>query len=143
MLTLLHRLPNRGKSVYALYRCHCGTKKAFRPSDLARNGTTDCGCQWEQKGLTAREPYTYKSYTAMVRRCQDENHPWFHAYGGRGISVYFDWLGPGGFVQFFKDMGRRPVGLSLDREQVNGNYEPGNCRWATPKMQTQNRRKKK
>lgn len=78
----------------------------------------------------------------MLRRCFDKGHERYESYGGRGITVYFDWIGPGGFVQFLKDMGERPMGKTLDRKDVNGNYGPDNCRWVTAKQQNKNKRRK-
>ena len=82
---------------------------------------------------------TYVSWIEMRRRCTNPKRENFKHYGGRGITVCRRWMES--FEAFFQDMGRRPGrGYSLDRENVNGNYEPGNCRWATQKKQIQNRR---
>jgi hypothetical protein len=82
----------------------------------------------------------YSSWVAMCGRCNDPKDPAYGRYGGRGITVDSNWFGPGGFERFFTDMGPRPAGTSLDRINNDGNYEPGNCRWATAKEQAQNRR---
>lgn len=76
----------------------------------------------------------------MKSRCLCENNESFEHYGGRGIKVCDRWLGPNGFVNFVKDMGRRPEGKSLDRRNPEGDYEPDNCRWASRSTQTANRR---
>ena len=73
----------------------------------------------------------------MVGRCTNQNHVSFKNYGGRGIAVCERWRS---FENFKHDMGERPEGGMLDRENNDGNYEPGNCRWATRKEQNSNRR---
>jgi len=94
-------------------------------------------------GLTYQERYTWNSYSMMLRRCQDPKHPYYHAYGGAGIGVYFDWLGEDGFKNCLRDMGRRPERMTLDRIKNAEGYGPDNCRWATKELQTFNRRKRK
>ena len=83
----------------------------------------------------------------MVKRCTNPHDKNYRHYGGRGITVCERWLGEHGFGNFLLDMGERPPGRtarrakwSLDRIDVNGNYEPSNCRWATPEQQAQNKR---
>jgi hypothetical protein len=77
----------------------------------------------------------------MHKRCSLPTSTRFHQYGGRGIRVCERWSGKDGLVNFLADMGPKPSPQhSLDRIDVNGNYEPGNCRWATPIAQSRNRR---
>jgi hypothetical protein len=94
-------------------------------STAARNGPTSAYCTWR----------------SMRQRCFNANMKAYPYYGGRGITICPRWLDS--FENFLADMGERPPGTSLDRFPNNsGNYEPGNCRWATSKEQAQNRRKR-
>jgi hypothetical protein len=74
----------------------------------------------------------------MLDRCCNSNHKQFEFYGGRGIGVCKRWRK---YENFLADMGRCPPGMSLDRINNDGNYEPSNCHWATPKQQANNRRR--
>jgi hypothetical protein len=82
------------------------------------------------------------TYDLMKRRCFRSWSAKWERYGGRGITVCADWLGPNGFRNFIESMGPRPTGTSLDRINNDGNYEPGNCRWATAAVQARNYSKK-
>ena len=79
----------------------------------------------------------YHCWRGMKVRCSNPRYDWYEYYGGRGIAVCERWLI---FENFYADMGDPPPGMSLDRIDVDGNYEPGNCRWATAAEQVANRR---
>lgn len=130
----------------ALMRCDCGNICRSAPSSLKRGETQSCGCQaadmsrerfTKHGGYRTRE---YKSWNAMMQRCTNPRSTSWPDYGGRGISVCDRWQGDDGYLNFVADMGPRPRGMTLDREGHNGNYEPTNVRWATPKQQQNNRR---
>lgn len=91
-----------------------------------------------QHGMTGS--VEYNTWQGMKQRCNNPNHKDYESYGGQGITMDPEWQSS--FVAFFKFMGRRPAdNMSIDRINNDGNYEPGNCRWATPTQQMNNTRK--
>ncbi len=80
----------------------------------------------------------YVAWSNMLQRCMNKMNPAWADYGGRGITICPEWLAS--FKAFFKDMGPRPDGMSLDRIDNAGNYEPSNCRWTTRDVQHNNKR---
>lgn len=124
-------------SVYWWCVCECGERRSIRGSSLRCGDSVSCGCLVKsQKYKTAPG---YNSWRSMIAHCYSEKATGYADYGGRGIKVCDRWRHD--FHAFIEDVGPRPSKAhSIDRIDVNGNYEPGNVRWATALVQCNNRR---
>lgn len=124
-------------------KCTCGTEFITLNRALKCGHTTSCGCSLQKHGhctnvhLIKASP-TYVSYRAMLYRCHQRKSFGYANYGARGIKVCEKWRKS--FIAFLRDLGERPIGMTLERLDVNGNYEPGNVIWATQKAQCNNKR---
>lgn len=135
---------DKHKKTLWLCRCECGNETRSIAGHLLAGKSTKClPCINVTHGHTRNKEKvgvspTYGTYVAMIARCTDPNHIGWHIYGGNGVSVCGRWLES--FENFLADMGERPEDRTLDRINPFGNYEPGNCRWATGKEQAANKR---
>jgi len=140
-----------------LCECECGTRRVVNSSSLRNGKSKSCGCwsvEWAKKGRNrvthghakiGKTTNIYKLWLGIKKRCFNLKCKSYKYYGGRGISMYKEWITS--FLSFKeymeKNLGNRPYGYSLDRVNNDGNYEPGNLRWATQSMQNKNRKSRR
>ncbi len=154
---LVQRLAGRDGHRNRLWecRCDCGNSVTVPTANLRSGNTGSCGCLNREESVSRcrdrtmhgecrdKQPSSeYRTWNDMIRRCVNPNHAAWQHYGGRGITVCRQWRE--NFTAFLRDIGRRPSPQhSLDRINNDGNYEPGNCRWATASEQRRNQRERK
>ncbi len=150
-LTVLREVKSQRRSLLCL--CDCGVEKVIRLSTLVSGSTKSCGCLKHEKAVEAGKTLNlnhgelrgrtaspeYKAWQHIKERCFKSSCSEFKNYGARGITICPRWVDL--FTNFLDDVGRRPSPQhSIDRIDNTKGYEPGNCRWATPSQQSNNRR---
>jgi len=138
-------------------QCECGICLITSGAAMRKGNTLSCGCLGKEQRVRSTRKHggcgkgteyyhpNYTSWISMIQRCKRASHKNYHYYGGRGIRVCDRWVDDEtGLAAFTEDMGDRPSkSHSIDRIDVNGDYAPDNCRWATKKEQAYNQRKRK
>lgn len=148
-LTVLSHVPQKHtstKAKYYLCRCDCGNTAIVRGTHLTSGKIVSCKCYQKERQIQAATSHgmskqrIYRIYRNMLNRCYYPKHPEFKYWGGRGIKVCDEWRED--FLNFYNWALSNGYenNLSIDRIDVDGNYTPLNCRWATPKEQVHNRR---
>jgi hypothetical protein len=142
-LTVIERAGSKGNGAAWKCRCVCGKETIVSRHCLIHSNTQSCGCLHREKLMEAivthglhKHPL-YQTWVTMKGRCENPHATGYENYGGRGIKVYERWRHS--FPNFLSDMGERPDGMTLDRKNVNGDYSPENCKWATHKEQHHNK----
>lgn len=139
---------NGNKAAAYLCECECGNTTTVRGSELVSGSTRSCGClrkemmskkQFKHGG---RHKRIYSIYCDMKKRCYNSKYKEYYLYGGRGIKICDEWLGEHGFTNFYNwsILNGYADNLSIDRIDMNKNYEPENCRWTDAYVQSNNRR---
>ena len=130
---------NNKNKLFWRCKCDCDNEVAVRGCGLKNGSTKSCGCyNYDIHTIHGKSnSREWRSWRSMKARCINKNSPDYKDYGGRGITVCERWLK---FENFYKDMGDRPEGMTLDRRDNDGNYCKENCRWATDYEQRSNKK---
>jgi hypothetical protein len=138
-LLVLERAPNIQAFTAWRCACDCGNVIEVRTNALrCKRPQRSCGCSTDLRTHGMTNTPEYRSWQSAIMRCENPNALKYPRYGGRGIKVCAAWRDS--FETFYADMGPRPAGTTLDRwPNKDGDYEPGNCRWATASQQNLNR----
>lgn len=140
--TVIRRAPNKGKRVFWLCRCVCGTEKIVQGTSLKNGVSKSCGCKksenhFETHGLSNTD--LYRKWLSIKNRCYNQKDKKYKNYGGRGIKVCDEWLNDFEAFYTWSLSHGYEKGLEIDRIDNNGNYEPDNCRYTTRRENMLNR----
>lgn len=155
LIVLRYSHNDKRRKSYWLCRCECGNEVVVSGSNLKSSNTSSCGCGEDENRNRLMQSFTdryrkhglsetriHKIWAHMKERCLNPRCKDYYLYGGRGISVCEEWMDENGFEHFYEwaIANGYSENLTIDRKNVDGNYEPSNCRWADVKKQANNRR---
>ena len=144
-------VPNNDKASYWECLCDCGSRRIVRGNSLVSGHTASCGCLLSERNISEKSTHRlskhplYRKWNSIIHRCYDEKDNSYMNYGGRGIAISPEWRkSPELFIDYVESLsGYGEQGYTLDRVDNNGDYAPGNLRWADKQTQARNKRMSK